>query len=408
MTVRVIGVLAIAAAVALGCMMEDTRPERPPSMTLLSPRPLDAVAYRDGDGPWTVLDHQGDRYFVELQREKFSVALVCRSLGLAEVIHQLAGGDFGFRVPCGDPLDGFGLPATTHRWQGAILGAGPGAQVTVSFGIHQVSLPAAVTGSSYSVDLRPGPHDLLAIAQEADGSARVIVRHHVEVGGPGTLDLDFGSPEAVTPRLNIQRLPAVPPGELVQAGIQVTTWRGARGELVSPTPGRLPDIPAGFLSPDDVQEAWIRSVARDAVQLRQFSVSLATPDPINLTLPDPLTGVSAALAATAPVVRPRVSFQPQPGVLFYQFTVAQLVPTQTVAWVVNASAAWLAADTSLELPDLSAVPGFPPELGPPSGVPLQLELTAVSSNRAMEVLLDGVLPPGPGESTSIAKTVLSL
>jgi hypothetical protein len=39
---------------------------------------------------------------------------------------------------------------------------------------------------------------------------------------------------------------------------------------------------------------------------------------------------------------------------------------------------------------------------------LQLELTAVTSNRAMEVLLDGVMPPGPGESTSIAKTVLSL
>ena len=336
------------------------------------------------------------------------MALVCRSLGLAEVIHQLAGGDFGVRVPCGDPLDGFGLPATTHRWQGAILGAGPGAQVTVSFGIHQVSLPAAVTGSSYSVDLRPGPHDLLAIAQEADGSARVIVRHHVEVGGPGTLDLDFGSPEAVTPRLNIQRLPAVPPGELVQAGIQVTTWRGARGELVSPTPGRLPDIPAGFLSPDDVQEAWIRSAARDAVQLRQFSIRLATSAPLELTLPDPLTGVSAALAATTPVVRPRITFQPQPGVLFYQFTVAQLVPRQTVAWVVNASAAWLGAETSLELPDLSAVPGFPPELSPPPGVPLQLELTAVTSNRGMDVLLDGLLPPGPGESTSIAKTVLSL
>jgi hypothetical protein len=407
MTVRVIGGLAIATA-ALGCMMEDTPKQRPPSMTLLSPRPLDAVAYRDGDGPWTVLPHQGDRYFAQLQREKFSVALVCRSLGLAEVIHQLAIGDFGIRVPCGDPLDGFGLPATTHRWQGDILGTGPGAQVTVSFGIHRVSLPAAVTGSSYSVDLRPGPHDLLAIAQETDGSARVIVRHHVEVGGPGRLDLDFGAPEAVTPRLTIQRFPAVPPGELVQAGVQVTTWRGARGELVSPTPGRLPDIPAGLLSPDDVQEAWIRSVARDAVQLRQFSVSLATPYPINLTLPDPVTGVSAALAATAPVVRPRVSFQPQPGVLFYQFTVAQLVPTQTVAWVVNTSAAWLAADSSLELPDLSAVPGFPPELGPPPGVPLQLELTAVTSNRAMEVLLDGVMPPGPGESTGIAKTVLSL
>ena len=32
----------------------------------------------------------------------------------------------------------------------------------------------------------------------------------------------------------------------------------------------------------------------------------------------------------------------------------------------------------------------------------------MTSNRGMEVLLDGMLPPGPGESTSIAKTVLSL
>jgi hypothetical protein len=408
MTVRVIGVLAIAAAVALGCMMEDTRPERPPSMTLLSPRPLDAVAYRDGDGPWKVLQHRGDRYFVELQGEKYSVALVCRSLGLAEVIHQLAIGDFTVRVPCGDPLDGHGLPATTHRWQGAIRGTGPGSQVTVSFGIHQVALPAAVTASGYSIDLRPGPHDLLAIAQEADGSARVIVRHHVEVGGPGTLDLDFASGAAVTPRLNVESLPTVARGELLQTGVQVTTWRGARGELVSPTPGKLPLLPAGFLSPDDVQEAWIRSVAGDAVQLRQFSVSLSTPNPINLMLPDPLIGVSAMRAATTPVVRPRVSFQPQPGVLFYQFTVAQLVPRQAVAWVVNASASWLGADGSLELPDLSAVPGFSSELGPPPEVPLQLELTAVTSNRAMEVLLDGLRPPGPGESTASAKTGLSL
>ena len=368
MTIRAIGVLAIAAVVALGCTLEDTPKSRPPSMTVWSASPLDALAYRDGDGPWTVLEHRGDRYFVELQRDRFSLALVCRSLGLAEVIHTLASGDFGIRVPCGDPLDGFGLPATTHRWQGAIRGTGPGAQVTVSFGIHQVSLPAAVTASGYRIDLRPGPHDLLAIAQQADGSARVIVQHHVEVAGPGTLDLDFASAQAVTPRLNAETLPAVARGELLQTGIQVTTWRGARGEVVSPSPGKMPDIPAGFLSPDDVQEAWIRSVAGDALQLRQFSVSLATADRVHLMLPDPLTGV-AALAATTPVVRPRITFQPQPGVLFYQFTVAQLVPMQTVAWVVNASAHWLGSETSLELPDLSAVPGFPPELSPPPGYP---------------------------------------
>ena len=48
------------------------------------------------------------------------------------------------RVPCGDPLDGYGLPATSHRRQGTIRGAGAGARITVSFGIYGLSLPAEV------------------------------------------------------------------------------------------------------------------------------------------------------------------------------------------------------------------------------------------------------------------------
>jgi hypothetical protein len=408
MTERAWLVTSIAAALAVGCNLDGAKPPLP-LVTVFSPKPLDAVAYRNGDGPWRTLEQRDGQYTFQVHEERFSLALVCRSLGLAEVIHAAIGQVSAIHVPCGDPLDGFGLPETTHRWQGAIRGVGPGAQVSVSFGLHKISIPATVSGAGYEVGLRPAAHDLLAIAQEADGSARVIVKHHIDVTGPGTLDLDFGSADAVSARLLAHVLPAAAPGELLQAGLQITTWRGARGEVVSTTPGKLPELPGGVLSPDDVQEVWVRGVARDTVQLRQISVSLAGGEVLELALPDPLSGVSAALAASAPVVRPRVNFQPQPPVLFYQLAVAQLVPQQTVAWVVNASARWLGSGgNSLELPDLSGVAGFPPELGPPPGVPLQLELTAVTSTRSMDVLLDGLTLPGPGQSTASAKTVLSL
>ena len=141
------------------------------------------------------------------------------------------------------------------------------------------------------------------------------------------------------------------------------------------------------------------------VGVSQAQVGTASP---TLTLPAPLNGAAATLAASAPVARPRVSFQPQPGALFYQLAIAQLVPQETISWVINTSSRAPGSGNSLELPDLFAVPGFPPELGPPPKVPLQLELTAITSNRRMDIILDGVAPPAPGESTGFAKTVLSL
>ena len=409
MTVRAWLVMCIAAAAAQGCGdREDTRNPGPPVVTLLSPQPLDAVAYRDGDDAWQVLERQGNAYTFPIHRGRFSLALVCRSLGLGEVIHAYAHEVSMIRVPCGDPLGGYGLPETTHRLQGAIHGVGAGAQVTVSFGIYQTSLPAEVTPASYSIDLRPGPYDLLAIAEEKDGRTRVIVKHHVEVPAAGVVDLDFASAESLAPRLQSVRLPAVDAGERLQTGVLLTTWRGARGVLLSSTPGQLPLLDRTQLPPDNTQEVWVRSAATNAVQLRGFSQTLGVAGGVDLTLPAPITGTAAALAAEAPVARPRASFASQPGPLFYQLTIAQLVPQETVTWVVNASAQWLAGSNSLELPDLFAVPGFPPSLGPPPQVPLQLELTAVTSNRRMDVILDGVLPPGPNETTSFAKTVLSL
>jgi hypothetical protein len=74
--------------------------------------------------------------------------------------------------------------------------------------------------------------------------------------------------------------------------------------------------------------------------------------------------------------------------------------------VVNASARWLGDRTSIELPDLSAAPGFSPEYGPPPRIPLLLQLTAVTSNRRLDALLDGITPPAGDELTALAKAVV--
>jgi hypothetical protein len=407
MTVRVAGMLAIAAAVGLGCIGGENGDPGPPVMTLLSPKPLDTVAYRDGDGPWQPLENAFGVYRFDVHQPRFTLAFVCRSLGLGEVIQAATDDVAMIRVPCGDPLEGYGLTEPPRRRQGSIRGVGTGAQVTVSFGIYGISMPAEVTAAGYGIDLRPARYDLLAVAEESDGRTRVIVRHLIDPATQENLDLDFGSSEALAP-VEQPIAAAGAPGERLQTGVTIMTRLGAKGVLLSRTPGQLPLLDQARLGPEDIQDVWLRGAATDTVQLRGVSQALARSSGPMLTLPPPVTGATAMAAASTPVVRPRVGFQPQPGALFYQLTIAQLVPQDTLTWVVNASSRALAGGSSLELPDLFALPGFAPALAPPPGVPLQLELTVVTSNRRMDILLDGMAAPAPGETTGFAKTVLSL
>src|SRR5687767_10765618 len=79
---------AVLGGVAGACEGGDGWNERgPPVMTLLSPKALDSVAYRDGDGPWQALDNAFGVYRFEIHQERFSLAFLCREISLGEVIH---------------------------------------------------------------------------------------------------------------------------------------------------------------------------------------------------------------------------------------------------------------------------------------------------------------------------------
>jgi hypothetical protein len=310
------------------------------------------------------------------------------------------------RVPCGDPLAGYQVPETKHPWQGAIRGAGPGADVTVSFGVHDVPQGAKVTADRYSIDLRPASYDMLAIARQPDGQTRIIMKRLVGVTGPGSLDLDFGT-DGIAPRSRPVTLPAAAPGERLYTTVILVTERGAAGALFSPVPEQAPLLDETQLSGNDRQVVVVQAVTADgalrAVQL--FVVGGTLPA---FELPAKVTSASALLVARTPVARPRVSFQAPPGALFYQLGIAQLVPRETIRWVVNTSARWLAGNSTIELPDLSAVPGFAVDHGPAPDAPLKLELTAVTTNRRMDALLDSVLPATRGETAAFAQMFVPL
>jgi hypothetical protein len=404
--------LAVAAVLAAGCDGSEAPAAAAPVVTLVSPQPMDAVAGQDGDGPWQPLAHENGGYRLQLRAGgRFSLAFVCRATGIGEVIHAHSEELSTIHVPCGDPLAGHALPAASQRWQGAIRGAGPGAEVTVSFGIHDVGLAAEVTGAGYRIDLRPGSYDLLAVARQPDGSSRVILARAVEVAGPGGRDLDFGAAGALVPRDTPLALPAGTPGERMEAAVMVTTGRGARGAIASPAAGRAALLDDAALGPDDNQSLLLFTASGDGAQLRGLTRSVGDGALPPLELPPPLTGASASLAATAPVSRPRAAFQPQAGPLFYQLDITSLAaptPAATpITWVVNASARWLGHRAAIELPDLSGAPGFSAAHGPAPGAPLLIYLTAVTSNRRLDVLLDGARP-GRGDFSSYAKTLAML
>ena len=418
MTARAVLVLAITASAALGCGRYDNDVR---GLTPIDDRAQPHAAGRDRlpgrrrplEGPGV----PGDRVPVRDpagrgSASRWSAARWGWPRSSTRPPTETPGHPHPLRRPAGQPR---GAP-TTHRREGAIRGVPPGAQVSVSFGAYQRSVARRGHGRGLQRRPAPGP-PRPAGHRPASGRRRPGDRPAPRRGGRTRARWTWTSPPtgALIPRLNTReaaRPGAGRAGADRRAGDHLAGGPGRAG--VAGRPGKLPLLdPRRFLSPDDIQEAWMRAAgATDAVQLRAFSQSAGQrQQPVDLTLPEPITGVSASAgrhqrrwsARASPSSRSRGCCS---------------ISSPSPSWFPSADrrlggqrqrvAGWPTGN-SLELPDLSGVPGFPAELGPPPGVPLQLELTAVTSNRR-----DGLHPrraaaARPGRvRPAFAKTVLSL
>jgi hypothetical protein len=396
---------ALGTVLLLGCERGDGYEPRKSRLTVLSAEALDWARYQVGNGPWLPLDNAfGVNHFETPTR--FTLAYVCREARMGEIIQADTWEMDMIRIPCGKPLAFYSRGDARHAWRGALRGAPAGSKLMVAFGSYSVSLPATVTGSEYAIDLPAVGYDVMAVALTPDGGGRLVIKRlAVTADGPGTLDIDFGE-GAVTLEERPLQLPAPDAGESLQAAVTITSaGRGASIRIESSRPGQVTMAPAAQLGPGDMQQLSVNGVGATRQQLRGFVRTIEDDQLPPVDLPPTFATPAASLAATAPVARPSVTFQRQPAALFYQLVASS--PAGGFTWVVNASARSL-GDASLVLPDLSAVPGFDPAWGPLPGIPLLLEVTAVTSSRRLDDLIDGISQPPPDESTTFAKKVLFL
>ena len=90
-------------------------------------------------------------------------------------------------------------------------------------------------------------------------------------------------------------------------------------------------------------------------------------------------------------MRPRATFAAYPRATFFQMIAAPGSPNPTTAltWIVNVDAAWLGSTTSIELIDLTTLPGYDPTFGPDPTLPTFVSTTVVESSLAFGTTLNG-------------------
>lgn len=378
-----------------------------------APETLAWAVYRDGDGPWQQIPNPGWGSQLVLKKDSpgMTVAFVCKSTMLGEVIHMADDELSSLDVFCGIPYSDPGQ--LTLEWRGAIKGAGSDAKVTLVFGSWwegPLSVPLAAGAGDYKVRVLPRQHDVAALAESPGRPPRLLLRHNLSSqGAGGVADLDF-EVGALVPQEQMLALPMAAPGEQLQAGVTLTTKERAFLELPLTGANRVPVFAQRDLADDDLQELQVS--AGGPAGLRGVKHRLVDGPMPKLQLPP---AFNAAEVARGPAALPKASFDAYPEASFYQMTVSPLGAAPTFTWVINVGARWLASRTlgskqTLEFPELSTLPGFDPAWAPDAKQPSLIELTAVTSSRRFGELIndsDRFGAPAP-ELTTYAKQIVSL
>ena len=343
------------------------------------------VAFNDGEGPWQTLDPQGNTYTFQVQG-RYGLAFVCEALPDAfsgEVVHATAAELPALTVDCGPATS-----TTNHQLTGSISGVDPEVTVEVQAAgagyTHRLGTVSAPR-LTYEAQLPAGTYDVLALATVAGRSPRAFFRRDVELQRDTVLPFQFG--------LGIDTALAEQPLTLVggaasapmpYAAVSLFTGRGSFQATAGAGPlASYFSFPSSVLQPGDTQTFEVGSATAGVPPLSMRGVVLGfrEPRPLEVKLPPPFDSARVTAAATAPTLRPRMSFQPYPGALFYQLSATQVSPSTFTSWLAIFSDAWLGGATTYELPDFSAARDFRDVYGFDPTAPLDYTCDAVTSSR---------------------------
>jgi hypothetical protein len=375
--------------------------------------------YRDGEpgAQWRPLDDSSgfNRFSVAPDSTALTIAYVCSRTRTGEMVYLDRAELSGLDVFCGIPYNN--NPALLYEWHGDIKGIGPQDRVTLAFGswwYGVLPVPLAVGATGYSARIDHNQHDLAALAESPDGALRLLILRGIFTNtGTGVADLDFVG--ALQPEQRPFALPMAAVGETVVASAAFATAR-ERAVLALPlrVPGHMPVFHKRDLM-EDTQELRIDASALPD-GMRGYAVSLGEGPIVERPLPPPFTATEVVYAEDAPPGRPRATFAPYPGATFYRLIISPAAPTPAFTWTMNVGAKWLAKHRrqggdkeTIELPDLTALPGFRAAWAPDGKVPLRVEVVAVTSTlRLGAVLSDGWGSSAGGDVTAYAKKLANL
>ncbi len=317
----------------------------------------DRVMVSGEDGRWYEAAGSDGTYLIELEGSRFSLVVTCFSPEGPDVtVYRFLAAELDeLRHVCAGSGDL--LTARTHVTGEVSTGAKtetPEHRLVVQYGAQVLYVGPAHEGASFIASVGVGTADLLALYGPR-GAPPTAARLQRDLAMPEGAALEFDFAEGGGAQLEQHAL-TVKEAEHASLAARLVTCSGLSADVGAVAPAGRPVLQYGVLPEDlarecDRYELTAFHLAPDGVTVRLASVSLAAPGDLELELPAPV-GLPAIETVGTDPLRARLSWQSDPGVLFYLGGLTD----GRVRWSFVQSA-WLAP--SITLPPWGADVGAP-------------------------------------------------
>jgi hypothetical protein len=312
------------------------------------------VAIQDGDDAWTAVAADGGVYRAHLTAERYGVAIACLAGASSQItVFQRTAAD--------------GLELRTRSCDSGAIELDIAVQHVPASSIAYISTSAGRGGGSdatYAFLAQPGPVDLFAsLTSRAGRMAKLVRLPTFDLQARQMIGIDFATQGAAPEERALSiALGAADRAQVTTAVIRPSGEYPLHAPAELGTPRTYQVLPLALWESDDLFAITVE------VGGQSSTVTSKVPGALAFQLPPGITAQDPAIAI-APFVHPTFSFTTTTTDLPIQSYVlsartANAPETAAREWNVELSASWIAGAPTVryELPDLSAVPGFVPEL----------------------------------------------
>lgn len=312
------------------------------------------VAIQDGDGAWIAVAAEVGVYRAHLTADRYGVAIGCRAGASSRItVFQRTAAD--------------GLALRMRSCVSEPLELDVAIQHVPASSVAFISTGAGRAGggdATYAFFAQPGPVDLFASLTSSGGRMAKLVRLPTfDLQARQTIAIDFATQGAVPE----DRALSIALGAADHAQVTTAVIRPS-GEYPLHAPAELGTsrtyqvLPLSLWEPDDLFAITVEAGGQSTTLTSKVPGELAFQLPSSLAAQDPAI-------TTAPFLHPTFSFTTTANDLpiqSYVLSARTVNAPETAAreWSAELSASWIAGAPSVryELPDLSVVPDFVPEL----------------------------------------------